>query len=67
MKVKFSLRNGVVVVAKGNDTSSRKELVDFFSDLLGEEVHQGDIATLEVESGVVLTRVADIVSVEIHS
>ena len=67
MKVKFSLRNGVVVVAKGNDTSSREELVDFFSDLLGEEVHQGDIATLETKSGVVLVRPTDIVSVEIQS
>ena len=67
MKVKFALRNGGVVVAKGNDTSSREELVDFFSDLLGEEVHQGDIATLETESGVVLVRVTDIMSVEIQS
>ena len=66
MKVNFSLRNGGVVVAKGNDTSSREELVAFFSDLLGEEIHRGDVATLETKSGVVLVRTTDIVSVEIQ-
>ena len=66
MKVKFALRNGGVVGAKGNDTSSREELVDFFFDLLGEGVYQGDVATLETKSGVVLVRTTDIVSVEIQ-
>ena len=66
MEVKFTLRNGVIVVAKGNDTSSKEELIDSFSDILGEGVYQGHVATLETKSGVVLVRTTDIVSVEIQ-
>ena len=66
MKVKFSLRNGVVV-AKGNDTSSKEELVDFFHNLMEKEEYQDSVATIETNSGIVLVRAADIVSVEIHN